>query len=463
MVSDNPSSSDAMAQTSLFGGVGKAVGKTPAKKKAPTKQPSDKSPKKAAPITSPIAPSQSEDGRHYWSVSDITGEIKRSFSQHPVLGQKVTVRGELSNVNPSSRGHVYCSLKDDGATLRSVMWASRAARLPFTPEDGMEVFATGSIDVYAPGGSYSLVIERLEPVGVGALQLAYEQLKAKLTDEGVFEAGHKQPVPVFPQRIGVVTAKTGAVIHDMLRVIRRKCPQVSVLLAPVTVQGQGAAVSIAAAIKELNNPVYALDTLIVGRGGGSFEDLFCFSEEPVVRAIFESTVPVIAGVGHEPDYSLADAVADMTCSTPTAAAEAAVPDMGAIEDYVAASAQVLGRGLGAALTTAEQQLDRATERMVQAVLRHRQQAEFALKTAKTSLASAATQLLPPYQQRLAHLKESLVALSPQATLQRGFWMLQVAEKPVTTLDNLTEGQAVQLTTHNGQATATITTITPLSP
>ncbi len=447
--------SDSMAQTSLFGAGAAAKSSS---KKSPAK-PSTKTSVKvpASPQDKPMPP-QSENGRQYWMVSDITGEIKRSFTQHPVLGQTVVVRGELSNVNPSSRGHVYLSLKDDSAAIRGVIWSSRAARLPFTPEDGMEVFATGSIDVYAPGGSYSLVIERLEPVGVGALQLAYEQLKTKLTDEGLFEAEHKQPVPVFPKRIGIVTAKTGAVIHDMLRVIKRKCPQVSVLLAPVTVQGQGAASSIAAAIKEFNNPAYQLDTLIVGRGGGSFEDLFCFSEEPVVRAIFESTVPVIAGVGHEPDYSLADAVADLTCSTPTAAAEAAVPDMMAVEEFVVVSAQVLGRGLSSTLATAEQQLDRSTERMVDAAQRHRQKAAYRLKSAKAGLANAATQLLPPYQQRVAHLNESLVALSPNATLQRGFWIMQANGQPFTSIQQLSDGQTIELKTHDGSASAIINNI-----
>ncbi len=261
-----------------------------------------------------------------YTVSELTAYIESCISEHPVLGGTLIVEGEISNAKRSSRGHVYFTLKDAGAGISGILWAGLAKNLSFELKDGLAVYITGNLEIYAPNGTYSLVARKIEPVGVGPLQLAFQQIKEKLEAEGLFLPEFKKPIPAFPKRIGIVTSRTGAVIHDMLRVIRRKNPMVDVLLAPVKVQGVGAAEEIAAGINALNNPDFNLDLLIVARGGGSFEDLFCFSEEPVVRAIFNSRLPVVTGIGHEPDYALADAVADYSASTPTAAAEVAVPD-----------------------------------------------------------------------------------------------------------------------------------------
>jgi exodeoxyribonuclease VII large subunit len=405
----------------------------------------------------PVKNTTADDGPTVWTVSSLTQLFRKTISDHDILGQSVVVRGELSNVNPSSRGHVYMNLKDEKASLRGVIWASKAARLPFDIDDGMEVFATGKLDIYAAGGSYSLVIDRLEPVGVGALQLAFEQLKAKLTEEGLFDADRKQPIPAFPKRIGIVTAKTGAVIHDMLRVIRRKNPQLDVLLAPVAVQGQGAAETIAKAITHLNQPEYNLDLLIVGRGGGSFDDLFCFSEEPVVRAIANSALPVVAGVGHEPDFSLTDAVADLSCSTPTAAAEAAVPDTIALQETLQAINGVLAQGLTHALTNAEQQLDGHSDRLIEGMEQHLDKYQQQLTSHRQQLAIHGRHFLNPYEHTLSQLATTLDNVSPLATLKRGYWAATDNNNAaITSIKQLSDGDAITLKGADGTAQATIT-------
>ena len=210
------------------------------------------------------------DGVLAYSVAEITELLEASIDANPVLCDKFTVRGEISNVKQSARGHVYFTLKDEGASIGGILWASTAARLKFDLEDGLDVYVTGKLEIYRPSGSYSVIGSKIEPVGVGALQLAFQKLKEKLDAEGLFNEEYKKPIPEFPQRIGIVTSRTGAVIHDMIRTIRKKNPLVDILLLQAKVQGEGAAEEIAAAIKELNNPAYKLDVLIVGRGGGSF-------------------------------------------------------------------------------------------------------------------------------------------------------------------------------------------------
>jgi exodeoxyribonuclease VII large subunit len=338
-------------------------------------------------------------------------------------------------VKRSSRGHVYFTLKDESASLGGVLWASRATQLPFKLEDGQDVIATGQLEVYAPSGSYSLVTHSIEPAGVGALQMAFEQLKAKLTAEGLFDPARKRPVPDFPFRVGIITAATGAVIHDMLRVIQRKNPKVSVVLAPVPVQGEGAARAIAEALTALNDPVLALDVIILARGGGSFEDLFCFSEEAVVRAIVASRVPVIAGIGHEPDFGLADAAADFSASTPTAAADHAVGDLGEVEAFLEASLAHLPVLVKRSVSMAEQTLDILTERLQQATQLHVTQATHALTLLRQQLPAGMHQILQRENHRLASFSSELQALSPLATLARGYGVV-VNERSKTVMTSI---------------------------
>ncbi len=269
------------------------------------------------------------------TVSQINGYIKTILDKNVILNN-VWVKGELSNFKPHYSGHIYTTLKDEGGVLKAVMFKSAASKLSFMPSDGMKVLARGRVGVYEPSGAYQLYIEEMIPDGVGELYVAYEQLKAKLGEEGLFDEGHKKPIPKFPQRIGVSTATTGAAVRDIINVITRRYPLAEIIIYPTQVQGSGASKSIVEAIEYFNNNEI-VDTLIVGRGGGSIEDLWAYNEEIVARAIFASKIPIISAVGHETDFTIADFVADLRAPTPSAAAEIAVPstlELGAaVENY----------------------------------------------------------------------------------------------------------------------------------
>ncbi|HUU82499.1 MAG TPA: exodeoxyribonuclease VII large subunit [Phycisphaerae bacterium] len=261
------------------------------------------------------------------SVSAVTAMVKSALAEH--LPGTLHVVGQISNFKRHSSGHLYLTLKDDASELACVMWRSAAAKLAFSPTDGLEVIATGYVDVFDRAGRYQLYVRKLEPRGVGALELAFRQLRDKLSSEGLFDTQHKKPLPPHPERIAVVTSPTGAAVRDILQTLERRYACAAVLLYPVAVQGPTAAEQIAAAIASLNRRREALggiDVMIVGRGGGSLEDLWAFNEEAVARAIFASRIPVISAVGHEVDVTIADLVADVRAATPTAAAELAVPD-----------------------------------------------------------------------------------------------------------------------------------------
>lgn len=254
------------------------------------------------------------------TVSRLTALIKGVLEEN---FEHVWVEGEVSNLAMPVSGHLYFTLKDAGAQLRCVMFRASARALRFKPKDGMGLIVRGRLSLFEPRGEYQLIVEYLEPQGVGALQLAFAQLKERLAREGLFEEAHKKPIPKLPQRIGIVTSATGAAVHDILNVLNRRFANMEVLISPVKVQGEGAAGEIAQAIKDFNR--YGnVDVLIVGRGGGSLEDLWAFNEEVVARAIYHSRIPVISAVGHEVDFTIADFVADLRAPTPSAAAEMVV-------------------------------------------------------------------------------------------------------------------------------------------
>lgn len=271
-----------------------------------------------------------------WECLLFTGDVMDIFTEKTILTvsrltallrgvlednfQQVWVQGEISNLSIPSSGHIYFTLKDAGAQLRCVMFKSAAKNLKFRPADGMALIARGHISLYDQRGEYQLICEYLEPAGIGALQLAFTQLKEKLAGEGLFAENHKLPLPRFPRRVGVITSPTGAAIHDIINVARRRSASLELLIYPVRVQGEGAAVEIARAIDDMNRLADA-DVLIVGRGGGSLEDLWPFNEEAVARAVFRSRIPIISAVGHETDWSICDFVADLRAPTPSAAAE----------------------------------------------------------------------------------------------------------------------------------------------
>lgn len=259
------------------------------------------------------------------TVSQINGYIKKILDHNQILNN-VWVKGEISNFKNHYSGHMYLTLKDEGGVLKAVMFKNAAKTLSFMPQDGMKVMARGRVGVYEAGGAYQLYIEEMTPDGVGDLYVAYEQLKARLSEEGLFSETLKKPIPKFPERVGVITATTGAAVRDIINVITRRYPLAEIIIYPAQVQGNGAAESVVRAIEYFND-ANMVDTIIAGRGGGSIEDLWAFNEEIVARAIFASKIPVISAVGHETDFTIADFVADLRAPTPSAAAEIAVPSV----------------------------------------------------------------------------------------------------------------------------------------
>src|SRR5690625_4791765 len=268
----------------------------------------------------------------YLTVTALTKYIKRKMEIDLHL-QEVWIKGEISNFNHHNRGHMYLTLKDDQARIQSVMFAGNNRFLKFTPENGMNVLVKGYVSVFEPYGQYQLYIKTMEPDGIGALYLAYEQLKEKLAKEGLFDAERKRAIPPYPQKIGLITSKRGAAVRDIMTTIERRFPAVQLTIIHVNVQGESSAKEIVKAIK-FANELKTFDTLIVGRGGGSIEDLWSFNEEIVARAIDASQIPIISAIGHETDTTISDFVADLRAPTPTAAAELAVPSRVDVQEHL---------------------------------------------------------------------------------------------------------------------------------
>ncbi len=278
---------------------------------------------------------------HHYSVSELTREIK--FLLEESLPE-IWVQGEMSNFTHHSSGHMYFSLKDENAQIACVMWQSRTQHLLFMPHDGMKVLVKARVTVYEKRGSYQLNVLEIKPAGVGELQLAFEQLKRRLLEEGLFAAEYKKPIPPYPERIGIVTSPTGAAIRDIVSILNRRFPAAEIILNPVRVQGEGAALEIARAIDEFNQ-YGQVDVLIVGRGGGSLEDLWAFNEEVVARAVFRSKIPIISAVGHEVDFSICDFVADLRAPTPSAAAELVVPSKEELQAQIESHLENMGSAI----------------------------------------------------------------------------------------------------------------------
>ena len=318
-----------------------------------------------------------------WTVSQLTQRIHIILEKqfHPLI-----LEGELSDFKRSSQGHLYFLIKDSQTQIQGVMFRQAARTLKFTPEDGLEVIVRGHIAVYEPRGEYQILISSMEPKGLGSLQLAFEQLKEKLQQEGLFNSSHKQKILFFPRSIGIVTSATSAVIHDMLQVLKRRCPIVSVLFYPAAVQGEQAVPSLVEAINHLNTiqETQQIDALIIGRGGGSIEDLRAFNEEEVARAIFYSKIPVISAVGHETDFTIADFVSDKRAPTPSVAVELAVPLM---------------QDIWHNLTFQEQRL--------QQIMKHRKRQSLELIQAKTQQLRAPDFIIHLHSQRLDELSKRL--------------------------------------------------------
>jgi exodeoxyribonuclease VII large subunit len=348
------------------------------------------------------------------TVSQLTRRVKTLLERE--VGA-VYVAGEISNWRVSPSGHSYFTLKDDKSQVDCVMFRGRLARLRFEPESGLAVVAGGTVTVYEKRGNYQIVCDEMHPKGLGALQLAFEQLKARLQEEGLFDEAHKKRLPALPRRIGVVTSPAGAAIRDILNVIHRRFANVHVLLAPARVQGDGAAAEIVAGIRMLD--AYGVDVMIVGRGGGSLEDLWAFNEEPVVRAVFEARTPVISAVGHEVDFALTDFAADVRAPTPSAAAELVVQEREALLERLAKLRRALGTALGHRARAARGRLELARQswalRKPEELLRERQQRADDLRE---RLVLAMTRRVADGRSGLAQANRALGLLSPQAKLQR---------------------------------------------
>lgn len=354
------------------------------------------------------------------TVSRLTAMIRAAVQTH--LPGSLLVAGELSNVSRPSSGHLYFTLKDAASEVRCAMWRSAATHLRFDPADGLAVLATGTVDVYEPRGQVQLYVTRLEPRGVGALELAFRQLREKLEARGWFDARRKRPLPLFPRRIAVVTSLTGAAGRDIAQTIRRRFPCVTLLFHPVRVQGDGAAAEIAGAIAAINRSAAALggvDVMIVGRGGGSLEDLWAFNEEAVAQAIFDSRIPIVSAVGHEIDVSISDLVADVRAATPTAAAELVVPLRAELLDHLDRQSARSLRALRHRLATLASRLDRlAATELLRDPLGYARRREQRVDDAATRLRAALTQALSAARARLHRAEVGLHRVRPEAVLAR---------------------------------------------
>ena len=385
------------------------------------------------------------------SVSELNARIKGLIESDPVLGS-VYVRGELSNYKVYPSGHHYFTLKDAESSLRCVMFRSAASKLRFRPEGGMRVTAWGRVAVYPRDGAYQLYCEGLMPEGAGDLQVAYEQLKAKLAAEGLFDPAHKKPIPHYPERIAVITSSAGAAVHDIIRVLRKRWPVAKVVLLPVRVQGVEAPPEIAGALRYANKYRVA-DVIIIGRGGGSIEDLWAFNDERVARAIYASELPVISAVGHEPDVTLADFVADLRAATPSNAAELVAPDVSELRDAIrSASArldQAIGRGLSQRRTALT---ELASRRVMQSPTGFIDQRRLELDSIRLRLDAAATGRLHRERQEFARLAAKLDALSPLKVLGRGYSIALDAEgRAVREAGQLKAGDKLDLRLSRGGA------------
>lgn len=388
------------------------------------------------------------------SVSDVTRYIKGMFEGEAILSDLV-IRGEVSNFKRYPSGHCYFTLKDAGASMKCVMFNGYARSLRFTPENGMQVIAGGSVSVYERDGAYQLYVNALTPEGAGALALAFEQLKEKLHAEGLFDEAHKRPLPRFPRRIGIVTSSAGAVLRDIHKVAKRRWPSVQLILCPVLVQGTEAAGQIAAAIRFFNEK-YPVDVLIVGRGGGSAEDLWAFNEEPVVRAIYASRIPVISAVGHETDTTLADFVSDRRAATPSQAAEFAVPDADELRQY----ADGLLLRLHAGRTRQMEQrsmrlrtlLDRPWYRNPKLLLAvPMQRTDRALERLHHAAKDGRTNA----RHRLELVLKRLELLNPVQILYRGFSVVEKDGKTVTRSKELAADDLLTITFADGKVSAVV--------
>ena len=397
--------------------------------------------------------------QHILGVAEVNNLVKLLLDNEHIL-QNVHVRGELSNYKIYPSGHHYFTLKDPEGALRCVMFKSAAVKLRFRPENGMKVVASGRITVFPRDGAYQLYCNSLTPEGVGDLAVAFEQLKSKLYAEGLFDSTHKKPLPAYPERIAIITSAAGAAVHDMIRILRRRYPIAKVLLLPVRVQGPEAPLEIVGAIRYANRWKVG-DVIITGRGGGSIEDLWAFNDERVARAIYESELPVISAVGHEPDVTISDFVADARASTPSNAAEIAVPDQAELLRWLQGVGERMEQNETSRLQALRQRLDSlASKRVMTDQLAYVQDKRMELLHVQQRLGDLASARVTEKRQRFASLAASLDAMSPLKVLGRGYAMAQNEQgKILKSSSDVESGSRVSVTLGEGGFSATVEEVT----
>lgn len=392
------------------------------------------------------------------SISQLNEYIRGKLDNDTLLNG-VAVRGEISNYKMYPSGHHYFTLKDENSQLKCVMFKGNAMRLRFRPDNGVKVIAMGKISVYPRDGVYQLYCTSMAMDGIGDLYAAFEQLKAKLAAQGLFDPAHKKPIPKYPGTIGIITSSAGAAIHDMLRILRKRYPLTQVRLLPVRVQGAEAPGEIAAAIRYAN--YYRLaDLLIVGRGGGSIEDLWAFNDEQVAYAIYESHIPVISAVGHEPDVTISDFVADLRAATPSNAAELAVQDRQALEQNLDAMNAAMATALSRQLRAARQHLDVLSKSAaLQSPMGYLQQRQKSLQMLQNRLVAAENQCISRNNQRYIALTAKLDAMSPLKVLTRGYAMAQTVDgEVVRSVAQVNPGDQINVSFSDGSLLATVTDV-----
>ena len=389
------------------------------------------------------------------SVSQINFYIKSIIENDGSL-QFVLVTGEISNLTVHQRsGHIYLSLKDSNSVISAVMFAGNARRLKFRLENGMKVICRGRISVYEPSGRYQLYIEDMQPDGVGALTLAFEQLKKSLAQKGLFDNAHKKPLPKFPKTIGVITSPTGVAVQDITNIIRRRFPSADIVLAPVLVQGESAPEQLVRAVNKFSASKIA-DVVIIGRGGGSAEDLWAFNDEQLAYAVYNCETPIISGVGHETDFTVCDFVADVRASTPSAAAELAVPDRQELMSYYFKQKQYISAMLDRKIKTAQLRLENQQRRMSASSPKLKaEQLEKQLSAKSEKLTRFMNIYISDKENKLIAAKGKLDGLNPLNVLNRGYAIAEKDEKIITSSKQLKDGDDFTVILSDGKINAKV--------
>lgn len=392
-----------------------------------------------------------------YSVGELNNYVKGILDNNENL-KYIFVEGEISNYKAHYSGHLYMTLKDETSAIKAVMFAGNASKLKFRPENGMKILAFGTVSLFTRDGSYQLYISDMQPDGVGALSIAYEQLKKKLEAEGLFSPQFKKPIPVFPKKVGVITSSTGAAIQDIFNVLARRYPVAEVVVRSAQVQGEGAAQDIAKAIKEFNDSNGA-DVLIVGRGGGSIEDLWAFNEEVLARAVFASRIPVISAVGHETDFTICDFVADLRAPTPSAAAELAVPDVLELKSDLISNKQYIYNLVKSRIDSEKNKL-RAIERSgaLRDPLLKINDNRRNLMYLSERITDLAQKSVDNNRIKFSRLVGKLDALSPLKVISRGYALVSSDNGIVKSKENINVGDKVEIELSDGSFNATVTEI-----